>query len=244
MRDYHLDEGSPRCAVKVDILKVYDTLDWEFLMSTLSTFGFPSRLIDWIRRCVTTTRFSIAVNGELTRFFPAKRGLRQGDPLSPYLFIIAMEMFSRMVQHSIDASPGFRYHWRCDKIKITHLAFADDLLLFCHGDISSAMVLKRALERVSAASGLTPNSSKSNCFMTGLSPPRALVLQDCFGLPVGDLPIRYLGVPLITSKLSFKDCAPLLEKIDVRIRGWEHRALSFAGRLLLINFVLCSVQVY
>ncbi|GKC55430.1 hypothetical protein Tco_1078175, partial [Tanacetum coccineum] len=101
MHNYHLDRGAPRCTFKVDIHKAYDTVDWEFLRVALIGFGFHDRMISWIMECVTTTSFSISINGYLHGYFKGKRGLRQGDPLSPYLFTLIMEVFTLILHRRV-----------------------------------------------------------------------------------------------------------------------------------------------
>ena len=147
--NYHRADTRSRCAIKVDLHKAFDTVQWSFLLELLVQLGFPSRFIDWITTCISTPKYSININGELVGFFGAKRGLRQGDPLSPYLFTIIMDALSMIIRKNIEeqqqlGSP-FMYHWRCQKTGLTHLCFADDLLLFCGGSLDSVGLLHRSL---------------------------------------------------------------------------------------------------
>ncbi|KAK3189471.1 hypothetical protein Dsin_029032 [Dipteronia sinensis] len=89
--------------------------------------------------------------------------------MSPYLFVIAMEVLSKILAKCIEDSPSFKFHWRCDKIKLSHLYFADDLIMLCHGSLSSARVVKAALDKFSLLSGLNANHAKSNIFTSGVS---------------------------------------------------------------------------
>ncbi|KAL9681396.1 hypothetical protein QQ045_013179 [Rhodiola kirilowii] len=123
---------SERMAWKIDLRKSYDTIDWNFLKSMLENLKFPSKFIAWLVMCVQSTSYSIMINGEMFDFFEGKRGLRQGDSISPFLFTIAMECLSRMMQ-SLNKAEGFYFHPKCHRIKLTHIMFADDLILFSSG---------------------------------------------------------------------------------------------------------------
>ncbi|KAL0293373.1 UNVERIFIED_CONTAM: Transposon TX1 uncharacterized protein [Sesamum angustifolium] len=101
------------CALKVDLRKAYDTVEWDFLIATLQMFGFPATFIRWIEECVTSAHYSVVVNGGVHGFFAGARGLRQGDPMSPYLFVLVMEVLHMILQQLIEQDGEFRYHWRC-----------------------------------------------------------------------------------------------------------------------------------
>ncbi|GKA68734.1 hypothetical protein Tco_0768651, partial [Tanacetum coccineum] len=164
MHNYHLDRGAPRCAFKVDIQKAYDTVDWDFLKLILGAFGFHHRMVAWIMECVTSTSFSICINGRLHGYFKGKRGLRQGDPMSPYLFTLIMEVLTLMLQRRVRDSEMFTYHRYCSKLELINLCFVDDLFLFAHGDVHSAKVIMDSLEDFKRASGLTPSLPKSMAY--------------------------------------------------------------------------------
>ncbi|GKA71725.1 zf-CCHC domain-containing protein [Tanacetum coccineum] len=106
-------------------------------------------------------KFTINVNGERHGYFTSGRGLRQGDPMSPYLFTLVMKVFTRIMKKNTQNNPQFKYHKGCRELKLTHLCFADDLLVLCHGDANSVRTVKRTLEEFSNKSGLIPSISKS-----------------------------------------------------------------------------------
>ena len=177
-------------------------------------------------------------------FFESSRGLRQGDPLSSSLFVIVMEALSRLIHKRVDEDQNFTYHWRCAKTKITHLSFADDLMIFCGNSVHSIAVLNQALKDFSVLSGLHPNHQKSSIYVAGSDQAFKSAIQSTFGYQLGDLPVKYLGLPLITSRLSAADCKPLIDSINARIKSWIVRYLSFAGRLQLIQSVISSIQSF
>ncbi|KAK0571729.1 hypothetical protein LWI29_020657 [Acer saccharum] len=244
MRNYHKDIGCPRLALKVDLMKAFDMVDWGFLLETLAFFHFPPRVIMWIKACLTTPKFSISFNGELAGFFSKKRGLRQGDPMSPYLFVIAIEVLSKILAKRIADSPSFKFHWKCDKIKLSHLCFADDLIMLCHGSPTSAQVLKAALDEFSLLSCLIANHAKSNIFTSGLSSTTNQQLINLFGYTISSLPIYFLSIPIISTKLCLRDCSPLVDKVSSRLSSWLNCGLFYTSCLQLIVSVLSSLQVF
>ncbi|GKC22787.1 putative reverse transcriptase domain, reverse transcriptase zinc-binding domain protein [Tanacetum coccineum] len=239
MHNYHLDRGPPRCAFKVDIQKAYDTVDWGFLKATLMGFGFHPRLIHWIMECVSTTSFSLSINGAIHGYFKGKRGLRQGDPMSPYLFALIMEVLALILRRRVRESDSFCYHRYCDKLDIINLCFADDLFLFAHGD---ANVIMGALDEFKLVSGLTPSLPKSTAYFCNVLNHTKLSILHILPFEEGRLPVKYLGVPLISSRLIYRDCKELIERVQNRLKDWKNKFLSVAGRLQLIKSVIGSMH--
>jgi hypothetical protein len=217
VRNYHKDRGQPRCTLKIDLMKAYDSVDWEFLIFCLKCFGFPTRFINWIRVCITSPRFYVSINGTMVGYFEGKRGLRQGDPFSPYLFVIAMEVFSKIMVDYTGGDFGFKFHPKCASLKLTHLCFTDDLLIFFEASLVSIKIIKSALLEFESLSGLKSNPKKSSFLCSGISERIKHVLLDDLGMNEGLFPVRYLGVPLISSRLSAADCEALITRITRRI---------------------------
>ncbi|GKA46438.1 RNA-directed DNA polymerase, eukaryota, reverse transcriptase zinc-binding domain protein [Tanacetum coccineum] len=137
LNGYNRKTKVKKCALNIDLQIAYDTLDWQFLRKILEQFGFHNKMVGWIMTCVTITKFTINVIGERIGYFNGGRGLRQGDPISTYLFTIAMEVFNLLMKKNIENDDGFKFHQGCKNMKITHLGFADDLIVFSHGDCNS-----------------------------------------------------------------------------------------------------------
>ncbi|GAV86625.1 RVT_1 domain-containing protein/Exo_endo_phos domain-containing protein/DUF4283 domain-containing protein/zf-CCHC_4 domain-containing protein, partial [Cephalotus follicularis] len=123
LRGYHLNRGAARCAFKVDIHKAYDTIEWDFVLAMLTKVGCPRNFVGWVRQCISSPMYLVILNGSMYGFFPGERGLRQGDPLSPYLFALSMDLLSHLLHPSV-LGRQFRFHPRCQRVGITHLCYA------------------------------------------------------------------------------------------------------------------------
>ncbi|XP_043697430.1 uncharacterized protein LOC122648259 [Telopea speciosissima] len=234
---------SPTAVLKVDLHKAYDSLSRKFLFDVMGRMGFSDKFIEWVKACVTTPMFSVLINGSPAGFFSGGRGIRQGDPLSPYLFTLAMEAFSRIMRR-LEIDGQIKLLPRCKSFHLSHLIFADDLMIFVKGNRDSISASLGGLDEFAALSGLQLNRSKSSIILGGLTQASSLKLLDLTGFSETKLPIRYLGVPLVSGRLSMKDCSPILDLVRRKLEGWKARFLSYAGRLLLLSSVLQGSYIY
>ncbi|KAG7564362.1 Reverse transcriptase domain [Arabidopsis suecica] len=226
----------PSGMLKVDLRKAFDSVKWEFILAILRALHFPDRFTAWISQCISTPQFSVSVNGQTSGYFKSSRGLRQGDPISPYLFVLAMEVFSRLMRSSFAA--GFiNHHPKTKELDISHLMFADDVMVFFDGSMFSLQGIADTMDTFASWSGLRMNCDKTQLFTAGLSPLESTELASS-GFSIGSLPIRYLGLPLMCRKLRISEFSPLIDKMTKKFNAWAVSSLSFAGRLLLIKSVI------
>lgn len=115
---------------KIDFEKAYDRVDWGFLKMTLQEFGFPPQIVTLIMNCTNSTKLSMKWNGEKLRSFEPNRRLRQGEPMSLYLFVLCMEKLSLFIQQKVQERAWLPVKLKCNAPSISHLFFADDYLLF------------------------------------------------------------------------------------------------------------------
>ncbi|GKB02678.1 probable L-cysteine desulfhydrase, chloroplastic [Tanacetum coccineum] len=198
---------------------------------------------NWPKRCALKIDLQKAYD-TIQGYFKGARGLRQGDPISPYLFTLVMEILNLIMIRNIEDKGNFKSHAGCKELKITHLCFADDLMVFCHGDVHSIFIVKQSLDEFSSFSGLLPNLKKSTAFFGSIRDKDKIDLLKIIPFSTGVLPMKYLGVPLLARCIGVNDCNGLIEKIKTRIGDWKNRFLSYAGRVQLIAFVLASMQTY
>uniref|UniRef100_A0A2N9J257 Reverse transcriptase domain-containing protein n=1 Tax=Fagus sylvatica TaxID=28930 RepID=A0A2N9J257_FAGSY len=244
--DSRLQHGGPGVLCKLDVEKAYDHVCWKFLLYLLQRCGFSVRWRNWINFCISTARFSILVNGCPSGFFPSSRGLRQGDPLSPLLFVIVMEALSRLLDRAVREGlfSGFSVGSSAgNSLMISHLLFADDTLIFCGADSDQVTNLRYVFTWFEAVSGLKINLSKSEIVPVG-DVPHIVELRQILGCKQSVLPLQYLGLPLGSTFKEQTIWTPVLERVEKRLASWKRLYLSKGGKLTLIKSTLSSIPTY
>lgn len=231
-------------AFKVDMAKAFDTLEWSFLMKVLNRFGFNDRFCSWINTILHSATLSISVNGKQNGYFHCKRGVRQGDPLSPLLFCIAEDVLSRNIsklveQGKLELIKGTRY------VQVpSHSLYADDIMIFCKGKISSIQAIMHLFQSYAAASGQFINPSKSTVYYRFISPSRIDHITNLIGFNKGSLPFTYLGVPIFKGKPKRIHLQPIANKIKYKLSAWKASLLSIARRVLLVKSVIQAMLMH
>ncbi|KAF7824263.1 ribonuclease H [Senna tora] len=233
------------CAYKLDIQKAYDKISWEFLELVMISMGFPQRVIQVIMQCVSTVSYALMLNGQKTGVFHPQRGLRQGDPMSPYLFLLCSNVLSCML-HKAERDrklQGIRFGRRGPTI--THLMYADDTILFFKADPNNCDTIRQLLDNYAWISGQVLNKDKSYIiFSPNTSTHFKSSLPNILGAHTSNKLGKYLGVQVdarINSEDAFKE---MMDKIESKLTGWKAKLLSQSARLTLVNSVLQSFPIY
>ncbi|XP_042958123.1 secreted RxLR effector protein 78-like [Carya illinoinensis] len=140
-------------AIKLNMEKAFDFIEWDFLFAIMKALGYSNKWINLVRECITTATFSVLISGSPRGFFKAERGLRQGDLISPFLFILCTKVLSRLIARSeaMGTLKGLKVSRNCPPI--SHLLFADDLIIFGKAEETVARNISRNLDKYQEWSG-------------------------------------------------------------------------------------------
>ena len=206
--------------MKMDMEKAFDRMEWSFLLAILEKLGFSQTWLSWIRICITSTSFSILLNGSPFGHFSPGKGLRQGDPLFPFLFILGAEVFSRLMfkEEHFGRLKGLRIARIYSPIH--HLLFADDLLIFGEASVSVAVSIKSCLDKYSRWSSQAINASKSSiCFSRNTNPTTIDLISNIIPYPSNTNSSLYLGLPILMGNSKKRAFQGIIDKGHSRIEG-------------------------
>lgn len=240
-RRFHRTQ-TPALLMKLDISKAFDSVRWDYLITLLQKRGFPVKWIDWITALLASSTSRVLLNGIPLKHIAHGRGLRQGDPLSPLLFILAIDPLHRLFEVATERGLLSKLNGRSARLRVS--MYADDAAIFLKPTPQDVNNMKELLIKFGETTGLSTNIQK-----TSVTPIRCrnIDLDDILGnLPVKrqHFPLKYLGLPLTVRRLRKVDLQPLLDKAMNRLSVWNGKNLTQAGRISLTKSVLSSQPVY
>jgi hypothetical protein len=210
-------QKQPRILPKLDISKAFDSVNWTFLLEVMERLGFRRTWRDIIAGLLTTSSTQVFLNGVPRNFINHQRGLRQGDPLSPILFILVMDMLNHLITKAADA--GLLQPLSSRSIQHRLSLYADDVVLFlrpAQNDINLAMGI---LHLFGQAAGLKTNIQKSSVVSIQCESSDLGVIQEQLPCHMEQFPIKYLGLPLSTSRLTRAQLQPIIDKLSDLLPG-------------------------
>ncbi|XP_039145745.1 uncharacterized protein LOC120282984 [Dioscorea cayenensis subsp. rotundata] len=206
--------------------------------------NFPSKWISWVKSCITSASFSLLINKQPSGWFKSTRGLRQGDPLSSYLFILAAQNLTALLNFAMRQNmiPSFNSALRHN---FNHLMYADDLILISLASRKIARNINLCLSIYESLTGQRANKSKSGVYFPSRFNLRLQTsISSILGFTVGKFPLTYLGLPISPRRLPISSFTNLLAKTENIVSSWKHSKISMSGKAVLINSVLMSNPVY
>ncbi|XP_026428416.1 uncharacterized protein LOC113324313 [Papaver somniferum] len=232
--------------LKIDITQAYDSLSWKFLFEVLRRFGFSEMGINWCLRVKTVSAdfgCMVLVNGGPCGFFGVGRSLRQGDPLSPILFVLAEVVLSRNITKLVQMGKMQSMVNR-GGYQPTHLMFSDDIFIFCNGQKKNLKNLMDLLMKYQKSSVQEMNKAKRKCFVGGVPNIIRNAIAQALQIHLSTFSDKYLGVILNPGRVKTHQVWWMVEMMQKMLAGWMGKLLAFSARLTLVKFVLCSMPIY
>ena len=232
-------------AAKTDMSKAFDRVEWNYLQALLLSLGFDNLWVKWIMSCVTTVTYSVLLNGQSYGYISPKRGLRQGDPISPFLFVLCTEGLTHMMNQASLRGDLNGIQFNLAGPEVHHLLFADDSLFLFKAELSQCQVFQDILLKYGEATGQVINLSKSSLtFGKNTCPPLKAQIQSKLGIYSEGGAGSYLGLPECFSGSKVEMLAYIQDKMKGRMSGWYSRFLSQAGKEVILKSVAMAIPIY
>lgn len=239
------DRAAEWMVVKTDMSKAYDRIEWVFLHSILSAMGFDTRWINWIMKCVSSVTFSVLINDQAHGMIVPQRGLRQGDPLSPLLFVLCAEGLVHLLAKSKTEGKIEGIQFGNVGPSITQMLFADDCLFACKATEEQSGELQNILTKYEEVTGQMVNPTKSSIiFCKGVSEDNKLKVKEILGIDAEGGEGKYLGLPEVLKGSKIQTFSYLKERLSSKVSGWHARTLSQGGKEVLIKAVATALPVH
>lgn len=232
-------------AVKTDMSKAYDRIEWSFVQQVLQRLGFNAKWINWLMQCITTVSYSYLVNDSVYGEVKPYRGIRQGDPLSPYVFILCSEVLSGLCKSA--EKKGLLQGVRVARgsPRVSHLLFADDTMFFGLASATNCETLMKILKDYERASGQMINKSKSSVTFSSKSPPEVREqVKSILGITKEGGLGKYLGLPEHFGRRKKDLFTSIVDRIRQKAISWSSSKLSRAGKLTMLKAVLSAIPTY
>lgn len=232
-------------AIKIDLEKAYDRVDWSYLGGILDRVGFDKNMIKLIMFCLKSASLRVIWNGDQLEEIKPTRGLRQGDPLAPYLFVLCMEPLNQLILDSVGAGD-----WKAVKVyrrgpQISHLLFADDIILYGEASTRQAETMRRIIQTFCGWSDQRVNTKKSSVFFSpNTDDTTRNILCGQLGMQSEDRFGKYLGTPIIQGRVTKSTFAEIVSKVRTKLQTWKMRVMSRTARLILIQSVISTIPYY
>lgn len=233
-----------RLLFKVDFAKAYNSIDWNYVIEMLRNMNFPGKWISWVKECISTATANVLVNGSPSGEFQLERGLRQGDTLSPFLFLVAAEGLNALTKRAVREGLLKGVTIGRGNMVIFHLQYADDIIFAVEGTVENAKAVKWILKNFEIISGLSVNFEKSCAYGINVENDLLEEIANELGCRVGSWPIPYLGVKIGGGVNGVEAWTSHVERVRGRLSRWEANLLSLGSRLTLVKSVLSSILVY
>jgi mannosylglycoprotein endo-beta-mannosidase len=228
--------------LKLDISRAFDSLSWSFLFEVLRQLGFGDLWCKWVALLLNTASVRVLVNGVPGKTIQIVRGLRQGDPTSPQLFVLAMEALTLLVVRAAEDSLLSPLSGCTLKQRVS--IYADDVALFLKPQVQDLVTTRKILEFFGEASGLRVNYDKSSAILIRGDAVDSMVVKHLLQCKIGSFPCKYLGLQLTTGQLKKVHWQPILDQVIAMLPAWQKGLLQRQGRLILIKAVVTARLVH